>query len=195
MDPQAALLPRRRERFRDLRRRTLIEHDAHDGLEHFVVGDDFEVSLVELSSRELGVSSVEHERPHDASGGIHICGHVFVDLAEREGHTLELIRRARLRDAALDRSLDRGEPLLRGELVLHIPKSNTVLLGSAAAQLVEAAPHGRRDTSPVESVLHAVEEVIVRTELGEVPEGKVDGTSDVPGEAHGDELGALSIAA
>ena len=63
------------------------------------------------------------------------------------------------------------------------------------AQLVEPAPVGRGDAPSFEGLLHSVEEVVVRTELGEVPEGEVDGASDWPRTAEGDELGALAVAA
>ena len=61
-------------------------------------------------------------------------------------------------------------------------------------QLVEPVSHGRRDVCSLEGVLQLVEEVVVPTELGEVPEGKVDGPSDGPAETQGEKLGALAVA-
>ena len=71
----------------------------------------------------------------------------------------------------------------------------TAASADLAAELVEPSPDGRGDVPSLEGVLHEVEEVVVPTELGEVSEGEVDGPSHGPGEAKGDELGALAVKA
>ena len=58
---------------------------------------------------------------------------------------------------------------------------------SGAAQLLESIPDGGGDVSARESVLQLIEEVVVPTELCEMAEGKVDGPSDGPGAAQGEE--------